>query len=253
MVTVESHDEGMPVWVDAMVSAPAQLAALKEFFAGVFDWTWDHGVAETGHYSLARLDGRAVLGLGQMEITTGTLVTYFSTQNVERRVARAQGLGATVIVGPTPIMDQGTMALLLDPTGAVHGLWQAHTFEGFGALYESGAPGWFDHVSADPAGAARYYSALFGHALLEPDPGLRILTAGEQWFASLSSPQVLAGQTHWNPVFVVRSLEETRDAALAGGATVLVENMPVPGSAVSAFLEPVCGNVLTMMRSGEQP
>lgn len=250
MVDIDEHATGVPIWIDAMVASAEELAALKEFYSGVFSWTWDHGPAETGYYSIARHHGRAVMGLGQMEATSGTILTYFSTGDTASSVALAETLGATVIVGPTPIMDLGTMALLLDPTGAVHGLWQPREFHGFGALYEVNAPGWFDHVSADPAAAARYYGALTGHALLEPEPGLRILTIGDEWFASLSSPQVLAGQTHWNPVFIVNSLAETRDAVIAGGGTVLVEEMPVPGSAISAFLEPVCGNVLTVMRMG---
>jgi uncharacterized protein len=253
MVDIDEHDAGMPIWIDAMVSSAKQLAALMEFYSGVFAWTWDHGPEETGYYSIARHRGRAVMGLGQMEATTGTIVTYFSTHDAAESVARAESLGASVIVGPTPIMTLGTMALLLDPTGAVHGLWQPQEFHGFGALYEVGAPGWFDHVSSDPAAAARYYGTLTGHALLEPEPGLRILTKGEQWFASLSSPQVLVGQTHWNPVFLVTSLAETRDAVIAHGGSVLVEEMPVPGSAISAFLEPVCGSVVTVMRMGDQP
>ncbi len=251
MVDVDTHTEGMPVWIDAMVASPEQFVAFKKFFSGVFSWTWDHGVADTGYYSIARHHGRAVMGAGQMPDTSGTIVTYFSATDAASSVARAEALGASVIVGPTPVMDQGTMALLLDPTGAVHGLWQADTFTGFGTLYEVSAPGWFDHVSADPAAAARYYGALTGHTLLEPEPGLRILTVGEQWFASLSSPQVLAGQTHWNPVFLVASLDAAREAVVANGGSVLVEEMPVPGSAISAFLEPVCGNVVTVMRMGE--
>ena len=253
MVDIDEHATGMPIWIDAMVSTAEELAALKEFYSGVFSWTWDHGPAETGYYSIARHRGRAVMGLGQMAATSGTILTYFSTDDAAGSVARAETLGATVIVEATPIMELGTMALVLDPTGVVHGLWQPREFHGFGALYEVNAPGWFDHVSADPAAAARYYGALTGHALLEPEPGLRILTNAEQWFASLSSPQVLAGQTHWNPVFLVESLAATRDAVVAHGGRVLVEEMPVPGSAISAFLEPVCGGVVTVMRMGDQP
>ena len=251
MVEVNTHAPGMPVWVDAMVPTPQHLASLRTFLSGVFSWEWDHGEADTDFYSIATHRGRAVLGLGQMEGTTGTLVTYFSTSDVAASVTHAVELGASVIVGATPILELGHMALVKDPVGAVHGLWQARDFAGFGALYEVDSPGWFDHVSGDPAAAARYYCALTGHSLVEPAAGMRILAAGEQWFASVSFPQVLADQTHWNPVFVVDSLESARDAVLAGGGRVLVEEMAVPGSAISAFVEPVCHNVIVVMRAGE--
>jgi uncharacterized protein len=253
MVDIDVHVPGMPVWVDAMVPTLEKLAALKEFLTGVFAWDWQHGEADTGYYSIATHRGHAVLGLGQMEGTSGTLVTYFSTNDAAAGVARAKELGARVIVEATPILELGHMALVMDPTGVVHGLWQARDFTGFGALYEVGAPGWFDHVSADPERAALYYRDLTGHSLIEPEAGLRVLSAGEQWFASVSSPQVLADQSHWNPIYLVSSLEGARDAVLAGGGRVLVEEMPVPGSAISAFVEPVCHNVIVVMRPGVEP
>ena len=253
MVDFNTHAPGMPVWVDAMVPTVEKLATLKGFLTGVFAWDWEHGEADTGFYSIATHRGRAVLGLGQMDGTSGTLVTYFASDDAAAGVARAQELGATILVGATPILELGQMALLMDPAGVVHGLWQARDFTGFGALYEIGAPGWFDHVSADPEGAARYYRDLTGHSVIEPEAGLRVLTNGQQWFASISSPQVLAGQAHWNPVYLVGSLEGARDAVLAGGGRVLVEEMPVPGSAISAFVEPVCSNVIVVTRPGAEP
>ncbi|MDE3094297.1 MAG: hypothetical protein KGJ47_11015, partial [Acidobacteriota bacterium] len=60
-------------------------------------------------------------------------------------------------------------------------------------------------------------------------------------------------QTHWNPVYLVDSLERTRDTMTRLGGRVLVEEMAVPGSAISAFVEPVCHNVIVVMRPGEHP
>lgn len=52
---------------------------------------------------------------------------------------------------PMQVMDVGWMALVLDPTGAVHGFWQPNTFSGFEVVYEPNSLGWFDHVSEDTA------------------------------------------------------------------------------------------------------
>ena len=89
-------------------------------------------------------------------------------------------------MGPMEMPGAGIMALVTDPTGAVHGLWQARDFQGFGVAYEPNAPGWFDHASSDPDAAATYYSTLTGHTVIEPSPGMKVLNVGEQWFASFS-------------------------------------------------------------------
>ena len=44
-------------------------------------------------------------------------------------------------MGPMEVPGAGIMALVTDPTGAVHGLWQAREFQGFGVAYEPNATG----------------------------------------------------------------------------------------------------------------
>ena len=82
------------------------------------------------------------------------------------------------------------MALVIDPTGAAHGLWQPNSFAGFGVLYEVGIPDWFDHSSHDPDGAVTYYEALVDQRVIELSPGMKVLSARDQWIASFSSNTV---------------------------------------------------------------
>ncbi len=79
---------GAPVWLDAMVPTETQLGELKAFYTGLFGWGWDHGSADTGHYSIARVRGRAVMGLSAREPGTGALLTYFATRDAAADVAR---------------------------------------------------------------------------------------------------------------------------------------------------------------------
>ena len=143
------------------------------------------------------------------------------------------------------------MALVSDPTGAVHGLWQAREFKGFGVAYEPNAAGWFDHSSNDPAAASAYYQALTGHTEIQPEPGMRVLHVGEQWFASISENQVPErGGAQWNSIYVVETLEAARNKVRELGGTIVLEEMPVPGSAISAFTEPVMNTTVTIMGAG---
>ena len=223
-----------------------------DFYASLYGWTWDVGEEQMGYYSIANSDGAPVMGLGQGPGGAGAMVPYFKTDDINAAAAKAAELGGTVFMGPMDVPGAGSMALVADPTGAVHGFWQAADFHGFGVAYEANAPGWFDHSSSDPATAATYYAGLTGHSVIEPNPGMRVLADGDQWFASVSENQVperTAAQ--WNSIYVVDTLDAARKKVRELGATVVLEEMPVPGSAISTFVEPVMNTAVTIMGAGK--
>jgi predicted enzyme related to lactoylglutathione lyase len=242
----------MPIWVDVAVETAEQHHDLRAFLSALFDWTWDLGGPEMGYYSIASHDGSSVFGLAQNDGARGVATTYFSTSTIERTVEQSVGLGASVTMPVTSVMDLGTMALLNDPTGALFGLWQPGTFQGFGVAYEPNAPGWFDHVSPDPDVAARFYSTLSGHQASSPEPSMRILQNGEQWYASLSQTQP-GDAAHWQPIYVVDSLKRIHEVVPRHGGAIVIEEMPVPGSALCVFSEPVNGTLMTVMAAGDHP
>jgi uncharacterized protein len=243
----------MPSWVDVMVETTEQREALMAFYNALYGWTYDVGAEEMGYYTIASLDGRAVMGLGQGPGAEGKMITYFATDDIEKSAAKATELGANIFMGPMDVMDVGKMALVVDPLGAVHGLWQAGTFTGFGVVYEPGTIGWFDHASNDPAAAADYYVNLTGMTLNESQPDMRVLQNGDQWFASVSQDQMPGGAARWNPVYIGDSLARIRDTARAQGGSVVVEEMPVPGSAITVIAEPVMNTMVTVMQAGDHP
>ena len=61
-----------------------------------------------------------------------------------------------------PVGDLGIQAVLIDPTGADVGAWEAKSFPGFTVLNEKGAPSWFELQTRDHAGAVGFYSSVFG-------------------------------------------------------------------------------------------
>jgi len=252
MTTISSHDNGMPIWIDVMVETAEQHHDLRAFFTTLFDWTWDVGGPEMGYYSIASHNGAPVLGLGQNEGSHGEITTYFKSSNIDDGLQKAVELGASVALPATKVMDVGTMAVLVDPTGATFGLWQPGTFEGFGVAYEDNAPGWFDHVSLDPEKAGQFYADFTEHQLISPDGEMRILQNGEQWFASISHDQTGEG-AKWNPIYVVDSLERIHETVPRHGGAILLAEMPVRGSAICVFSEPVNGTSWTVMRGGEHP
>ncbi|MGD0691122.1 MAG: VOC family protein [Acidimicrobiales bacterium] len=251
MSKLETHIIGIPSWVDVMVETTEQREALMKFYSSLYGWTWDVGEEQMGYYSMANLNGAPVMGMGQGPGGVGAMVPYFLTDDINASTATATELGGNVLMGPMEVPGAGIMALVIDPTGAMHGLWQAREFEGFGAAYEAGAAGWWDHASDDPAAAAKYYTALTGHTVIEPSPGMQVLNVGEQWFASLSQNQVPERpQAQWNSIYVVESLEAARNKIRELGGTIVLEEMPVPGSAICVFIEPVMNTAVTIMGAG---
>jgi predicted enzyme related to lactoylglutathione lyase len=251
MAKLDAHINGIPNWVDVMVETKEQREALMKFYSALYGWTWDVGDEMMGYYSIANSDGAPVMGLGQGEGSAGAMTPYFTTDDMDASVAKATAAGGTVFMGPMEVPGAGIMALASDPTGAVHGLWEAREFKGFGVAYEPNAPGWFDHSSSDPAAASGYYQALTGHTEIQPEPGMRVLNVGEQWFASVSENQVPErGGAQWNSIYVVETLDAARKKVRDLGGTIVLEEMPVPGSAISAFTEPVMNTTVTIMGAG---
>ena len=251
MSKLETHIIGIPSWVDVMVETTEQREVLMKFYSSLYGWTWDVGDEQMGHYSMANLDGAPVMGMGQGPGGAGAMVPYFLTDDINASTATVAELGGTVIMGPMEVPGAGIMTLATDPTGAMHGLWQAREFEGFGAAYEPGAAGWWDHASNDPDAAVAYYTALTGHTVIEPSPGMKVLNVGEQWFASVSQNQVPERpQAQWNSIYVVDTLEAARNKIRELGGTIVLEEMPVPGSAICVFIEPVMNTAVTIMGAG---
>ncbi len=253
MPVITEHAQGMPCWIDTSVSTSAQREGLIDFYSALFGWTFDVNTPETGFYSIARHNGKAVLGIGEHSDGRGAWVTYFSTSDIKRTIERVKANGGQVFFPPMQVMDVGWMALVMDPTGAVHGLWQPITFSGFEVVYEPNAPGWFDHVSEDMQGAAKYYENILSNGIeADPQEGMTILRRGEQWFASLTRLDSEEKSPQWTPVFVVDSLDRVRARVRELGGKVVVDELPVPGSAISIFQDPVVGTYVTVMQAGEQ-
>jgi len=104
--------------------ATRDIAAAKTFYGAVFGWTGatnDMGGGMT--YTEWKLNDRTVGGMMEMGANFPPQVpphwlTYFATDDCDAIVAKAQGLGASVMVPATDIQP-GRFAVLADPQGAV--------------------------------------------------------------------------------------------------------------------------------------
>jgi len=177
-----------------MVETTEQREALMSFYSSLHGWTWEVGGENMGYYSIAHSEGASVMGLrsrSRWSRRDGAVLLDRRHQRLGRNRGR---VGRDGLHDPMEVPGAGIMALVTDPTGAVHGLWQEGEFKGFGVAYEANAPGWYDHASDDPAAAAAYYTTLTGNTVIEPSPGMRSSTSVSSGVRASQKIRCLSGR-----------------------------------------------------------
>ncbi|MFG3394664.1 VOC family protein [Streptomyces parvus] len=158
--------EGTPCWADAMF---ADVEGAKSFYADVLGWTFGESLAEFGHYTQAYANGKAAAAVSPPmpgeEGNPSSWCLYLASQDTAATVAKVRENGGEVLVEPMEVGVFGTMALARDPGGAVFGIWQGNTHEGFET--EMGAPGgycWSEVFTRDAKAVDAFYPAVFPYA-----------------------------------------------------------------------------------------
>ncbi|HTX00822.1 MAG TPA: VOC family protein [Acidimicrobiales bacterium] len=116
------NEPGTFVWSELSSS---DLEKSKAFYSEVFGWTW----AGSEQYAEAQVSGRTVAGAMPRpadvpaEVPDHWLV-YFDSAALDTDTARAVQLGATVVVEPREIPGAGRFSVVVDPQGALFGLYE---------------------------------------------------------------------------------------------------------------------------------
>ena len=116
------NEPGTFTWCEL---ATSDLEKSKAFYSATFGWGWG-GAPE---YAEAQVGGRTVGGVmprppGMPAEVPDHWLVYFGTVGVDDDTKKAVGLGATQLVEPTDIPSTGRFSVLLDPQGAMFGLFQ---------------------------------------------------------------------------------------------------------------------------------
>lgn len=162
MAARTSYPPGIPCWVDVLC---ADAETGRAFYRDLFGW--DPQVspfAEAGGYTLFHVDGAVVAGLGPNP--GGGLpdawVTYTSVTDAAATLARISANGGSVLMGATPVFDQGTMGVFTDPSGVLGAVWQPDAHIGSRRVNEPGAFVWCELSTPDVPAATAFYGEVFG-------------------------------------------------------------------------------------------
>jgi uncharacterized protein len=217
MPTRQTAPNGAPCWVDLMTS---DVAKAQDFYTQLFGWTAGASSEEFAGYFQFEKDGVAVAGGGPT--MPGAMPNiwsiYLATDNAEKTCETATANGAQVMAPPMAIADLGSMAVIVDNTGAVIGMWQAETFQGLTVLGEPGTPGWFELFTREHAKSVDFYRSVFGWTTdtQHDTDEFRYTTAmdGETQVAGVMDASAFLPEgvpPHWSVYFAV----EDADAAIA--------------------------------------
>jgi predicted enzyme related to lactoylglutathione lyase len=157
-------EPGVPCWVDTWQGEGA-----AGFYTELFGWA----LAE-GEYSMFRLRGRDVAGLGGEAIEPAAWTTYVQVEDVGRSAAAVTEAGGTLVREPFASLDGGRIAIAADPQGGVIGLWQLGEHTGAQLVNEPGAWAISALSTPDVDGAKAFYGAVFGWEAEPFGPGAAV-------------------------------------------------------------------------------
>lgn len=152
-----------PCWIDLTSSDSARVIP---FYEKLFGWHADvSDEAEYGGYATFVKDGVAIAGVGGwMPGTTVSDVwnTYIASADADSTVSAVEATGGQVLFAPMAVGDQGKVSLVVDPGGAVTGIWEAGRHRGYGTWGEPGAPVWHEQFTRNFPAVLPFYESVFG-------------------------------------------------------------------------------------------
>lgn len=223
----QSH--GVPTWIDL---ASPDVDASVAFYGGLFGWA--HAPAgppeESGGYGMFTLRGKLVAGVMPLanEMQPPVWSTYIAVDDADATVAQASAAGGQIAMDAFDVMDAGRMAYLVDPTGAMVGIWQARGNTGAQLVDEPGTLGFNELNTRDPEAAQAFYAAVFGW---EPEP---VESSGGNYVMFNVDGRPVAGMirmterwpadmpSHWRVYFFVADTDAIVARALELGGAVTV-------------------------------
>lgn len=172
MPLLEKYRHGTPCWVDL---ATSDLDVAKEFFAGLFGWTYiDEQMGEMGigTYSMAMVNDvatAAIYELGPDQIrapANPSWNVYVSIDDIESTLNNVRQRGDAILTETTDVDRAGRVAVVQDSTGCHTTLWQPEEFKGSLIRAEPGALTWLEHVTTDLERSVRFYKDVLGVAVV---------------------------------------------------------------------------------------
>lgn len=231
-------EPGLPYWIEILSSNPTMTAS---FYQQLMGWEWSpeitgsgkdsaaaaedstsSGSASADEYSIARTHGLPVASLVSLPEESAfpdTWITYFMTSDMNATMATIASAGIPVLIEPTQV-ELGTMAVAVDPAGAIFGLIEPDG-PAFIAAGEPGCPVWYENmVTQDFDAALDFYQNLLSWDIKETGIATGARYGLAMWegapFAGLYDATIPDASSFWQAFLGVQDID-----AAAGRVTEL--------------------------------
>ena len=244
----QEHHVGKLIFVELVTP---DLAAAKQFYAGLFGWTFRDIQAGRIEYAEAFLDGRPVAGLIHRKVPAGEhrqprWLSFFAVGDVDAAKKIALQNGAKVLFEPHSIPDRGREAVFADPQGAVFAVLASSSGDPSDVLVAPGEWIWSSLITGDPDTDAAFYQKLFDYEVFElpASEGAQHLLLSSDNYARASVNTLPANRPnahpHWlNYVRVEDMVKMTAKVVALGGRVVVAPRIDRQGGKVAVVADPL--------------
>ncbi len=105
--------------------ASTDVGKAKNFYGKLFDWKLEDVPMTDGTYTMIGVGEGTGGGMMKhpMPGAPSMWLAYVLVDDIQAATKKAAALGATVMKDVTQVMDMGSLSIIVDPTGAMLGLW----------------------------------------------------------------------------------------------------------------------------------
>ncbi|MGC2425370.1 MAG: VOC family protein [Nitrospirota bacterium] len=243
----QEHHVGKLVFVELVTP---DLAAAKQFYTGLFGWTFRDIQAGGREYAEAMLDGSPVAGLVQKNVPANehrqpAWLSFFAVVDVDAATKIALQNGAKVLFEPHTIPDRGREAVFADPQGAVFAVLASSSGDPPDVLAAPGEWIWTSLITTDPDTDAAFYQKLFGYEAFElpASKGSQHLLLASDNYARASVNTLPENRPnvhpHWlNFVRVEDTVKMTAKVVALGGRVLVEPHIDRQGGKVAVVADP---------------
>lgn len=239
---VGSYTHGAFVWHEF---GAQDLVAAQRFYGELFGWTFQSLPMGDMVYHMIHLGDQGIGGMYQVPAGTELPTSWLgsvSVTDVDAAVKIAEGLGGKVIYGPMDIEGIGRYATILDPEGAVIGLFRSLHGDPDTSTPKVGEFCWDGLLSKDLTAAADFYKAVIGWSTSQAweGSGEKVFKMGDKMEASLAEAKEGVHPT-WLTYVHVADLAASKKKASELGAKIIVDNVDLPFGSFSVIHDPMGG------------
>lgn len=261
-ITADAASEvlaGKVVWHDLLTH---DAAAAREFYGGLFGWSFEESKEAAGRYWNITREGEvigSVFAADPDELDSPLWLVSVSAPDVDGAASRARDLGAAITVEPTDLPNRGRYAVLEDPQGAFFVLLRSTSGDPRDDQdIESGDWLWNELWTTDAPGAVEFYEGLLEYRSREIASRLEDVAEGEYgeavaegdlpvvFFAMYADEKPRAGihqlpgegVPHWLPYVAVSDVAAATERAAELGAEVLLPPEAVNNGEAAILVDP---------------